>query len=128
MRAVCAALAIWAALPFAKLPALLRRIEAERAAEPVPEPLLKRRIDAANKLSRFPLFVIRNNCLKRSLLLYYTLLISGVRGVRIHIGVHKRDEKLDGHAWLTVGGDVFADTEEFVSKYRVIYSSGENGT
>jgi hypothetical protein len=47
-----------------------------------------------------------------------------VRDVRIHIGICKADAKLDGHAWLTLNGGLFQESEEFVSKYAVIYSSG----
>jgi len=82
------------------------------------------RIDAARRVALYPYFLVRNNCLKKSLLLYETMLRSGETGVALHVGVYKSGDKLDGHAWLTKDGSVFLDSEPFVNKFKVIYTSG----
>ncbi|MCC2685184.1 MAG: hypothetical protein K0R75_2083 [Paenibacillaceae bacterium] len=111
-------------LPWVKLPRLLAAIEARRSTE-APVADVHTEIALLDRIARCKFFVIRNNCLKKSLLFYYYLLQTGVTGVAIHLGVDKRGGKLAGHCWLTLNGQVFQDTEQFVSNYKVIYTSGE---
>jgi len=122
-HAVVAATVVWLLLPFIKLPRLLRAIESRQRDARLPEQELRARIDALHSIASARFFVIRKNCLKKSLLLYYFLLRYGVKNVAIRIGVDKRDGRLDGHAWLTVEGKPLLDSEEFVSRYKVIYFS-----
>lgn len=124
VRIISASLWIACLLPLIKLPHLLRIIESKKQDTCLDEKQLQALIDRINRIVRFKFFVIRNNCLKKSLLLYYFLLRSGVRNVSILIGVSKTDLKLDGHCWLTLNGGVFQDSEAYVQKYTVIYSSG----
>lgn len=125
-RVVCAAVLIWVVLPFVKFPRLLNWIESRQRHAALPEAELQQWVDTVVKVAQLRYFVIRSNCLKKSLLMYYFLLRFGVKNATIHIGVCKTNVKLEGHAWLTVDGNVFLDTEEFVEKYKVIYASGVN--
>lgn len=111
-------------LPFVKFPRLLNWLESKRSYRRIQEDELRSLIRILNKITRYRYFLIRNNCLRKNLVFYYFLIRAGVKGVRIHIGISKKDSKLDGHCWLTLDGALFQDTEESVSKYAVIYSSG----
>lgn len=75
-------------------------------------------------LSSLQLFVIRNNCLKRSVLLYYFLARAGGEDLRLHIGVFQRSGRLWGHSWLTRAGSVFLDDPSFTGNFHIIYSIG----
>jgi hypothetical protein len=121
-------LSVSLALPFllstTKLPRLLEMMESRKKNVPLEAAKVPSMIRQVDKIARYRFFVIRNNCLKKSLLFYYFFLQAGVRNVRIHIGISKEDARLDGHSWLTLDGAVFLDSEDFVSKYTVIYTSG----
>ncbi len=123
-----AAVSVWicAVLPFRKLPWILTRIEAGRSASGVKltDKELAARIRLIDRFARSKLFLIRNNCLRKNLLFYYFLIRAGVTDLRIHIGVSKDRRDLKGHCWLTLRGRVFLDTDEAVSPYTIMYSSG----
>jgi hypothetical protein len=111
-------------LSFTKFPRLLEIVESKKTDIRMKDTEIQNMIHKINKIACYRFFLIRNNCLKKNLLFYYILIQSGVKGIRIHIGISKKDAKLDGHCWLTLNGTIFQDSEEFVSKYVVIYSSG----
>lgn len=48
-------------------------------------------------------------CLRQALALYYTLCRLGYP-VGIHFGVHKAEEALHGHSWVTVQGQIVAES------------------
>lgn len=123
-RVVAAAVVLQVLLPVMKLPRLVAAIESRRAGTPPQAGAVQRTIRLVTRVARFPYFLIRNNCLKKSLLLYYFLVRTGVTGVRIHIGVNKENGAVAGHSWLTLDGKLLNETEEFVARYAVIYSSG----
>ena len=58
-------------------------------------------------------------CMKRSLVLFHFLRKAG-RDAEIVFGVAKAGEKLEGHAWVTVNGQPFAE-EGPVDRYAVTY-------
>ncbi|MDX1428985.1 MAG: lasso peptide biosynthesis B2 protein [Rhodothermales bacterium] len=58
-------------------------------------------------------------CMKRSLILFHFLRKAG-REARIVFGVTKEEGKLEGHAWVTVNGEPYAE-EGPVDKYTVTY-------
>ena len=59
-------------------------------------------------------------CLRQSLALYRTLTQMGYP-VEIHFGVKKNDKILFGHSWLTLRGEVVADTAPNVI-FKAVYS------
>lgn len=64
-----------------------------------------------------PLLRERNTCYIRALTLY-RFLEAGSRSVRIHFGVEPGvhpDDRLRGHAWVTVNGDVLEAPEPLLS-------------
>lgn len=65
-------------------------------------------------------FFSKKTCLKRSLVLY-RLLRSFNCDVDIHIGVRNDRAKINGHSWLTLNGQVFADSEEKINDFVPIY-------
>jgi len=82
-----------------------------------------------DKIVRFANFATSRNgfsgkstCLKRSLLLYHFLGKAGM-DIEINLGV-KKANGLQGHSWLTSGGKVFLDSQDFIADFEVIYSSG----
>jgi hypothetical protein len=124
VRILSVTLYIRCLLSFTKLPRLLEIIESKQNHQRKSEAEIQTMIAQIDQIARFRYFLIRNNCLKKSLVFYYFLLRAGVKDVQINMGISKVDAKLDGHCWLTHNGSVFMDTEEFVSTYKVIYSSG----
>lgn len=82
--------------------------------------IAKKVISAVLRVSSWRFFVIRNNCLRKSLLLYYFLIRSGLTGLGINIGVTREQEKLIGHSWLVLCGKPYLEEERFVEKYKVI--------
>ncbi len=81
-------------------------------------------IEAVKKISSLRLFVIRDNCLKRSLLLYYLLKKTGCRNIVLYIGVMKENGVLKGHGWVEYDDRLLLDDAWFVRQYRVIHRIG----
>jgi hypothetical protein len=67
---------------------------------------------------RLPLFP--RACLRQALALYYTLCLMGYP-VAIHFGVHKAQEALHGHSWVTVQGQIVAESRP-VEVFHEVYS------
>jgi hypothetical protein len=67
---------------------------------------------------RLPLFP--RACLRQALALYYTLCRLGYP-VTIHFGVHKAEEALHGHSWVTVQGQIVAESMP-VDAFHEVYS------
>ena len=111
-------------LSFKKLPRVLELIESKKREVQMEKEAMQHLISILMMISRWKFFVIRNNCLKKNLLIYYFLLRFGMKDLQIFIGVRKLDLNLDGHCWLTKRGHVFLEPEESVEKYNIIYSSG----
>ena len=59
-------------------------------------------------------------CLRQALALYYTLRRMGYP-VAIHFGIHKVEEALHGHSWVTVQGQVVAESRP-VEVFHEVYS------
>lgn len=83
-------------------------------------------INIINIVSRFKLFVIRKNCLKKSLLHYFFLRKAGINGLEIAIGVNKSNGKLSGHSWLVLDNRPFLEDSDPTMEFHVIYSYGVN--
>ena len=67
------------------------------------------------------------NCLPRSLTLFYFATRAGLP-VRFHCGVRRVGEALEGHAWLTLGDQLFLERGEPEGRYAVIFSYPEPGS
>lgn len=124
IRIIFTAILLAFLLSYKKLPRLLEMVESKKSNVRLNEVEIQNMIEKINRIARFKFFLIRNNCLKKNLLFYYFLIQSGVKNVRIHIGISKVETKLDGHCWLTLDDQIFLDSEESISKYTVIYTSG----
>lgn len=72
-----------------------------------------------------PLLRERNTCYIRALTLY-RFLNAGSRSVRIHFGVEpgvREEDRIRGHAWVTVNGDVLEAPEPLLTgRVRELYS------
>jgi len=113
--------AIWISLliPFRSLPRIIKLIHYSHSkTSAAPEYLVK----VIDRISRWQAFVIRNNCLKKSLLLYYIFYHSGDKDIELCIGINKKGAHLDGHSWLLKGGHPVLDEAEFIDIYTVIHS------
>jgi hypothetical protein len=78
------------------------------------------------RVFRLPIFP--KPCLRQSLALYRTLSRMGHRA-EIHFGVNKKGQTLYGHSWVTLQGQLVAESsgpEVFKSVYS--YSSGSYGS
>lgn len=83
-------------------------------------------INIINLVSRFKLFVIRKNCLKKSLLRYFFLKKAGINGLEIAIGVNNSNGKLSGHSWLVLDNRPFLEDSDPTVEFHIIYSYGAN--
>jgi Transglutaminase-like superfamily len=63
----------------------------------------------------------QRRCMPRALTLYYFAMRCGV-GARFHCGVKRREQTLDGHAWLTLDGAPFLEEESHPEEYTVTFS------
>jgi hypothetical protein len=72
------------------------------------------------RLRCFRLSLFPRPCLRQALALYYTLRRMGYP-VTIHFGVHKAEEVLHGHSWVTVQGQVVAESMP-VEAFHEVYS------
>lgn len=61
-----------------------------------------------------------NPCFVRSLILYYHAKSCGLE-VQLVIGFYKKD-KIEGHAWIILNGEIFCDQESFVQEFTEILS------
>jgi hypothetical protein len=119
-----AALLLSALLPAIKFPRLLKIIHYRQTAAP------EKRIDSqdiiriVNFVARLKYFVIRNNCLKKSLLLYYFLGKTGLKNLELVIGVKKNTGRLSGHSWLALDSRPFLEDWDSIKEFQIIYSSG----
>jgi hypothetical protein len=73
-------------------------------------------------------FIFRSSCLKRSLILYHFLKQGGLP-LQINFGVRKlaqnskaRVPLLDGHGWLSLGGQTYLEKGEPQKAFKLIYS------
>ncbi len=65
--------------------------------------------------------VLKKTCLKRSLVLYRFLRYYN-SSVDFKIGVHNNQANILGHSWLTLNGKIFADSENKVKDFKLIYN------
>jgi Transglutaminase-like superfamily len=63
-------------------------------------------------------------CLRRSLVMYRFLRMSGIAAV-FYVGVRKEEQELKGHAWIEINGEYFMNRESHI-KYFVTFSYPED--
>ena len=107
------------------LPTLLARLTPARARQPLPvnAPDLQRLMRLVVWVCHLRLFrtrVFPRACLRQSLALYYALSRIGYPVV-IHFGVHKEEDLLHGHSWVTVSGTAVAEPTS-LDVFHVVYS------
>jgi len=57
----------------------------------------------------------------RSLVLYHFMRRHNCN-VDMHIGVRNEEAQIAGHSWLTLNGEVFADSEEKINDFALIFN------
>jgi len=67
----------------------------------------------------------RGHCLPRSLTLFFFAARAGLP-VRLHCGVRRTGHALEGHAWLTLGPDLFLEQGDPRAEYAVTFSYPES--
>jgi hypothetical protein len=67
------------------------------------------------------------NCLPRSLTLFFFATRAGLP-VRFHCGVRRDGDSLEGHAWLTLAGQLFLEPGDPEHRYAVTFSYPEPET
>ena len=97
-------------LPLPRLAAMMWRGEAHPSLEPGRE---ERIAELATVVFRSEHVERFGNCLDRSLVLYRYLSAAGSEP-ELLIGVRKRDDGVEGHAWVTVRGDPVQESEDVV--------------
>jgi len=66
-------------------------------------------------------FIFKKTCLMRSLVLYHFMRRHNCN-VDMHIGVRNEEAQIAGHSWLTLNGEVFADSEEKINDFALIFN------
>lgn len=123
-QVAAAAIVLCFLLRFIKFPRLMQVVAGKKDCQPeAGESAMKDIIRAISLLSGCRLFVIRNNCLKKTLLLYFFLPRAGLRGLAVNISVHNAAGKLAGHSWLMLSNKIFLDDERHIRNFAVIYST-----
>ncbi|MFO7637291.1 MAG: lasso peptide biosynthesis B2 protein, partial [Clostridia bacterium] len=59
-------------------------------------------------------------CLVRSCILLEHAVRRGLDAV-VHVGVSKQGQNIDGHAWVTIGGVPFFESQETLDAYTVMW-------
>jgi len=108
-------------LPRVQLPRLLRWLTPSRI-PPVADSLtLEKAVHYTDALLwRLP-FPLPGPCLPRSFILYYFATRCGFPA-RVHCGVRRLGEVLQGHAWLSLQGTPFLETDTLHGNYAVTFS------
>lgn len=75
-------------------------------------------------VTQFKIFVIRKNCLKKSLLFYYWLHRFGISNIQLNVGALLKEERINGHAWITINDEVYFDNESKTKDYYITFSTG----
>lgn len=110
-------------IPFMKLPTLIAFIESKKRNNSCYNLSCNNSLSILDSISRFKFFVIHNNCLKKSLLIYCILLKSGIKEIAINIGIKRESGNLVGHSWIELNGSILFESQESVMQYTVIYTS-----
>jgi len=126
VKVVSAAVLISAALPLIRFSRLLAFIRSRKNSFPASAEEIDRIIRMVGLVTRCRVFIIRDNCLKRSLLYYYFLLEYGYEDVDLVIGVNKTSEKITAHSWLLLDKKPFPDSAEDLAAYKIIFSTGDS--
>jgi hypothetical protein len=99
----------------------MRLLDAKPLAGAGTQPLPERCIYLTRGLLRLNLGPFRHNCLAQSLILFHLLRRAG-HPVRIHFGVAKRKNRLEGHCWLESEGKPIAESADPHLVFRTIYA------
>jgi hypothetical protein len=105
------------------IPTLLKRLTAGKEEQAHPAANLNDAVGIVTRICNLRLFrarVFPKLCLRQSLALYRTLTQMGYP-VEIHFGVRKDDKTLLGHSWVTLRGEVVADTAQ-TGIFKAVYT------
>jgi len=106
-------------LPVVSLPRIINYMHKSRRLLPVD---IGQLILVIDRVSDWRFFVVRQNCLKKSLLLYYFINRVGEKNIELCIGFDKIGSVINGHSWLLRNGYPVLDDPDFISQYIVIQS------
>ncbi len=79
-------------------------------------------IELVDKVSRARFFLIRKNCYKKCLLLYYFLNKTDCENLVLAIGISKINGKLQGHSWVIFNNQLLLDDKEFIKNYKIMHT------
>lgn len=102
-------------LGFARTVTLLDRLPTPLSNTPADATGPKRWADEIGGVGRRPYGA---TCLDRSVFLWFVMRQRGIDG-RIRIGVSFDDDRLDGHAWVEIDGDVVNDDQDVADRFAV---------
>ena len=90
--------------------------------KPVEKRLFFSMIDKQNFLLRLLALIVRvfpnTTCLHKALLIRYIL--RDDESIKINIGIRKKENKFESHAWLEKDGDIFLNNLMDLKSYKVI--------
>lgn len=74
---------------------------------------------AVDRVASYGPFVgpLRPACLARSIALSRLLEQDGIRGAHVKVGVRRREQRFEAHAWVELGNTVVGDVESHVQSF-----------
>jgi hypothetical protein len=105
-----------------QLPKLLLILDSKKHSKTLSDDEINKLIIFIDDVINFKMFVIRKNCYKKTLLLYYFLKKFNVKNIKLNIGINKKNSNLNGHSWITIDNNPVLDNHENIKKYNIIYS------
>jgi hypothetical protein len=108
------------------LPALMQFLDARALPKPPSSMELSRLISLTRRLLQLDRGVFRPTCLKQSLVLFYVLRKWG-HPVRMHFGIAKHGDTLEGHCWLDLAGTLLVEKVDPRQSYNIVYSFPRDG-
>ena len=107
-------------LPWIKLPKLLAWLTPAACSRRATPQSLEHAVWCATILLRL-VFPWRRKCLPRTLTLYYFATRSGYP-VRVHCGIQRHGDNLQGHAWLSLYGCPFLENDDPMPHYVIVWT------
>jgi hypothetical protein len=110
-------------MPLPQLIRLMTRGKGRSTWQPPPE---RKIIRLAHAIYRLEVVTKHGRCLERSLLAYRYLTLCGAKPELV-VGVRKDGQRLQGHAWINLGGAPFGESPSEVSDFRPILIFDDHG-
>lgn len=106
--------------PLCSLPGLIRILTSKKVVpRELPPGFVDRLIYFTKALLNKRILFLQPNCMIQSLVLYKILKKNNF-AIQLFFGIRKEHEKLDGHCWLELDGDIILENDDPNKFYKVV--------